>query len=143
VGDSSAFSLPPGNLVLFMHHPFDAELIAKVVANIEAALTAERREIFVIYGNPVHAACLDGSPLLFRRACMIPYSRDEIGFGPDDSDAVAIWEGGPNAVPATTPQANIVVAEGYKRAWIIDSEWQMSAFGGQSIFARASARARA
>ena len=143
VGDASAFPLPPGNLVLFMYHPFDAELIAKVVANIEAALTAERREIFVIYGNPVHAACLDGSPLLFRRACMIPYSRDEIGFGPDDSDAVAIWEGGPNAVPATTPQANIVVAEGYKRAWIIDSEWQMSAFGGQSIFARASARARA
>jgi hypothetical protein len=102
-----------------MYHPFDAELTSKVVANVEAALAKQWREIIVIYGNPKNASCFDRSPVLFRRfVSMIPYSRDEIGFGPDDSVAVAIWHGGPGAFPPTIPEAKIVVAEGNMRASI-------------------------
>jgi hypothetical protein len=67
----------------------------------------------------VAVECFDGSPVLFRRlAGMIPYARDEIGFGPDESDPVAIWDGGPNAVPATTPKSKILVAVGNMRVSI-------------------------
>ena len=105
-----------------MYHPFDAELTAKVVTNIEAALVNEWREIIVTYGNPINASCFDRSPVLFRRfASMIPYSWDEIGFGPDDSDAVAVWHGGPSAIPATIPEANILVTQGNMRARTISS----------------------
>jgi SAM-dependent methyltransferase len=95
LGDATTFSLPDGNLILFMYHHFDAQVMAKIVDNVEAALANQRREIIAIYGNPVHADCFDRSPVLFRRfASMIPYSQDELGFGPDESDAVAIWHGG-------------------------------------------------
>src|SRR5450631_155810 len=43
VADASTFPLPAGDLVLFLYHPFGAELVAKVVAAVEAALSAERR----------------------------------------------------------------------------------------------------
>jgi SAM-dependent methyltransferase len=121
LGDATTFPLPDGNLILFLYHPFDAQGMAKIVDNVEAALANQRREIIAIYGNPVHADCFDRSPVLFRRfASMIPYSQDEIGFGPDESDAVAIWHGGPAVTPTTMSKANIVV-EGNIRARIITS----------------------
>ncbi len=101
VGDATAYALPAGNIVLFLYHPFGAELVIKVVKAVEAALVAERRTIYVVYYNPVHGACFDDSQLLSRRfARMLPYAREERGYGPDLSDAVVIWQGGDSSAPA-------------------------------------------
>ncbi len=115
VADASEFPFPAGDLVLFLYHPFGAELVAKVVAQLEATLTAGRSSIYVVYYNPVAGHCFDASPHLHRRfAGTLPYAAEERGYGPDEADAVVIWEGG---IAATSPtiagaDARITVAEG-------------------------------
>ena len=46
VGDASNFPIPSGDVVLFLYNPFGAELIAKVVQRVEAALRTEPRSIW-------------------------------------------------------------------------------------------------
>ena len=95
------FPLPSDKLVLFNYHAFGAELIAQIVAKCEAALAAgELPHMFFVYYNPVHAEALDASPALSRFYVeQVPYDRSEIGFGPDRSDVVAIWQ----SVRGSTP----------------------------------------
>jgi SAM-dependent methyltransferase len=117
-GDASAFPMPAGNVVLFMYHPFGAELVARVVAGVEAALASERRSIQVVYYNPVAGHCFDASPVLRRRfAQLLPYAAEELGYGPDVDDAVIIWEGGGfSSLPAPEAGARIVVGKEGHRA---------------------------
>jgi SAM-dependent methyltransferase len=99
VADASTFALPAGNLVVFLYHPFGPELVAKVVANVEAALLDERR-IYVVYYNPVARHCLDASPMLSRHyARELPYAAEELGYGPDESDTVVIWQDAAKRTP--------------------------------------------
>lgn len=99
VGDASNFPIPSGDVVLFLYNPFSAELIAKVVQGIEAALEVEHRSIYIVYYNPTAAHCFDASSHLRRHfARQIPYADDELSYGPDESDRVIIWQGG--AAPA-------------------------------------------
>jgi SAM-dependent methyltransferase len=103
VGDASDFPIPSGDIVLFLYHPFGAELVAKVVQRIEAALRAEHRSIYIVCYNPTAAHCFDASSLLTRRfARQIPYADDELGYGPDESDPVFIWQGGAASPPLDT-----------------------------------------
>jgi SAM-dependent methyltransferase len=112
--DASTFPIPAGDVVLFMYHPFGAELVAKVVRAVEAALVAERRSIFIIYYNPVAGHHFDVSRLLMRRfARMIPYAAEELGYGPDLDDAVVIWQGGTAPLPTEPAQAEILVLHSY------------------------------
>jgi len=46
--DATTFRLPPGDIVLFLYNPFGEEIMVKVVAQVEAALAAESRTIFVV-----------------------------------------------------------------------------------------------
>jgi SAM-dependent methyltransferase len=117
-GDASAFPMPAGDVVLFMYHPFGAELVAKVVAGVEAALATESRAIYVVYYNPVAGHCLDASPVLRRRfARLLPYAEQELGYGPDVDDAVIIWEGGTDlSSPVPDAGARIVVGKDGHRA---------------------------
>ena len=109
-GDASAFPLPTGNLVVFLYNPFGAEVVAKVVTGMEAALAAEKRSLFVVYYNPVHGACFDASPALTRFfAATIPYAEEERGFGPDTEDPVVIWQTGNSAPARPGADARIVV----------------------------------
>ena len=103
VGDASTFPLPAGDLVLFLYNPFGAELIAKVVAGVEAALAADHRSVYIVYYNPVFGHCFDASPLLLRRrfARVLPYAAEELGYGPDKDDALVIWQGGAAPSPIT------------------------------------------
>jgi SAM-dependent methyltransferase len=95
VADATTFPLPAGDLVLFLYNPFAAEVVAKVVAGIESAIVAEARSIYIIYYNPTARQCFDASPLLCRIfAQRLPYSPDELGYGPDKDDLVVIWKGG-------------------------------------------------
>jgi len=117
VGDATAYPLPAGNIVLFLYHPFGREQVLKVVQAVEAALHSERRAIYVVLYNPVNGACFDDSRLLTRRfARMIPYAREERGYGPDLSDAVVVWQGGDAPPPPAGANAKIVVTNPGSRA---------------------------
>lgn len=117
VGNAAAYPIPAGDVVLFMYHAFGKELVAKVVRAIEAALEAESRRLYVVSYNPANGACLDASPLLIRRfARMLPYSREERGYGPDLSDAVVIWQGGSAPPPTERADAKIVIVTPGSRA---------------------------
>ena len=94
VADASTFPLPSGNLLLFLYHPFGPELVARVVTSVEAALAGEHRSIHIVYCNPVAGHCLDASPMLARRyARELSYAAEELGYGPDETDTVVIWQG--------------------------------------------------
>lgn len=122
VADASTFPLPAGGLVLFLYHPFGAELVAKVVAGIEAALAAERRSVYIVYYNPVAGRCFDASPLLRRRyASTLSYADEERGFGPDESDSLVIWQGGNAPPPAAAADSRIVVAQSGLRVMLEDA----------------------
>jgi SAM-dependent methyltransferase len=109
VGDASNLPIPSGDAVLFLYHPFGAELIAKVVQRVEAALRSEPRSIYIVYYNPIAAHCFDASPLLTRRfARQISCAPEEIGYGPDESDAVIIWQGGAAPLPLEATNARLV-----------------------------------
>jgi SAM-dependent methyltransferase len=109
VGDASNLQLPSGNAVLFLYNPFGAELVAKVVQRIEAALRRESRSLYIVYYNPIAAHCFDASPLLTRRfARQIPCAAEEIGYGPDESDPVIIWQGGTAPLPLEAANISIV-----------------------------------
>ncbi|MFM0070207.1 methyltransferase domain-containing protein [Paraburkholderia sediminicola] len=123
VGDASTFPLPAGDLVLFLYNPFGAELIAKVVAGVEAALAAEHRSVYIAYYNPVFGHCFDASPLLRRRfARVLPYAAEELGYGPDKDDALVIWQGGAAPSPIAPADARIVVTSSGTRALLAASQ---------------------
>jgi hypothetical protein len=92
--DAAVFPFPAGDLVIFLYNSLGKEVMTRVVANIEAALSTGPRSLFIIYYNPVYGACFDASPSLRRYyAGTIPYAAGERGFGPDDADPVVIWQG--------------------------------------------------
>jgi SAM-dependent methyltransferase len=95
------FPLPAGKLVFFNYHAFGAELTAKIVAKFEDALASgQLTHMFFVYFNPVHPEAFDASPALARfYVDQIPYDKSEIGFGPDRSEVVAIWQSVRGSVP--------------------------------------------
>lgn len=94
-GDASRFAFPAGDMALFLYHPFSAELVAAVAARIARTLAEPGRRVYAIYYNPVAGHCFDACPGLSRLfAATLPYAPAEIGFGPDASDTVVIWQGG-------------------------------------------------
>jgi SAM-dependent methyltransferase len=50
--DAAEFQLPRGNLVVYFYNPFDGPVMAKVVANLEAAVKESEREVKAIYVDP-------------------------------------------------------------------------------------------
>jgi SAM-dependent methyltransferase len=122
VGDASSFPIPSGDVVLFLYNPFGAELVAKVAQRVEAALRTEPRSIYIVYYNPIAAHCFDASPLLTRRfACQIPCAAEELGYGPDASDPVIIWQGGTAPPPLVTANARLVTITTESRVILEDS----------------------
>ena len=78
VADATSFPFPPGDLVIFMFHPFRAAAMSKVVAAVERAIDAEPRAVYVVYDNPIDWALFDASPRLLRRwTRMVPHSRQD------------------------------------------------------------------
>lgn len=118
-GDALGYPLPPGTTVIFLYNPFESVLIARLVENVEASLRDNPRDLYVIYYNPVYADLFDGSAALDRRfAAQIPYDPGEIGFGPDKSDAVVIWQnrGNTHPLPEGNPIAPVTVVRPRWRA---------------------------
>jgi SAM-dependent methyltransferase len=100
-GDATRFPLPPGNLVLFLYHPFGDAAIAKLAEAVNAALESAQRTVYVIYYNPIFGHRFDASPRLQRHlAATLPYAADELGYGPDADDPIVVWQGGITLAPA-------------------------------------------
>lgn len=67
-GDATAYVFPPGDLVVFMYHPFDDVVMRRVVASLEAAMAEAPRKLVVLYFKPVYAALWDSAAFVERRA---------------------------------------------------------------------------
>ncbi|MEX6505862.1 class I SAM-dependent methyltransferase [Jiella sp. M17.18] len=57
------FELPYEDCVIFLFNPFDAEILARVLANIEERVR-DGHKIYFIHQNPVHRSVLQASRLL-------------------------------------------------------------------------------
>lgn len=55
-GDAGEYDFPSGDLVVFMYHPFDEVVMARVLAQLSASLRAAPRRALVLYFKPVHAS---------------------------------------------------------------------------------------
>ena len=108
-GDATAAALPDGPLAVFMYQPFGADVMARLLARLEAD---PGRELYVIYVNPVHGGLLDRSPALRRRhATTVPCAPEELGFGPDAEDTVVIWQAGGAGPPPSAEAGRPIVAD--------------------------------
>lgn len=67
-GDATAYAFPPGDLVVFMYHPFDDVVMRRVVASLEAAMGGAPRKLVVLYFKPVYAALWQAASFVERRA---------------------------------------------------------------------------
>jgi SAM-dependent methyltransferase len=61
--DATRFALPDGDLYCYFYNPFDASIMAKVLANIEAAVIAKPITVTIGYANPVWHEVFDASVL--------------------------------------------------------------------------------
>jgi hypothetical protein len=116
--DALSFRFPEDDIVLFLYNPFGKASMVKLLQNIEQSLISCPKNFYIIYYNPTWAEVLDGSSKLERRyAEQIPYHTIEVGYGPDTSDAVVIWQntGNPHPRPTGNPYAPVrIVKEGVR-----------------------------
>lgn len=62
-GDAGVFAFPDtARLVVFMYNPFQRAVMDRVVANLRTWLERGRREVVILYRNPVHAAAFHQAP---------------------------------------------------------------------------------
>lgn len=59
--DATRFEYPPGDLVVFMYHPFDEVIMRQVVQGLVALAQAQPRRLVVLYFKPVYAALWDAA----------------------------------------------------------------------------------
>lgn len=62
--DAGGYEFPSSPLVVYMWNPFDAEVMERVVARLEASLAQHPRPVYVAYLYPKQEACWQGSRLL-------------------------------------------------------------------------------
>jgi SAM-dependent methyltransferase len=70
LGDAAEFPIPDGPAVFFFYNPFDASVMAEVMANIRAAYDGAPRDMFVLYTRPQFAATVDRTEI-FRRVARV------------------------------------------------------------------------
>jgi hypothetical protein len=81
--DATEFSFPAGPLVVYLWNPFEAPVLACVLANLEAALAREPREIYIVYIQP------DFDPLFDESKSWRKLWRDEFQMSEEDYAAYA------------------------------------------------------
>jgi SAM-dependent methyltransferase len=52
--DAAGYSIPHENVIFYIYNSFKAELMERVLANIQQSLAEHPREVFIIYCNAVH-----------------------------------------------------------------------------------------
>lgn len=73
--DAAAFVFPAGDLLVHLYHPFEAELLAKVLAQLEASWRATPRRIVVAY--LLYAAAVNTVRGVFARHAWLAPRRHE------------------------------------------------------------------
>lgn len=112
VGDATRVVLPEAEIVCFMYHPFGRTLVGTLLATLGRQLAESGRHAFLVYYNPVHGDVVDGSPHFERwRTMAVSYAPEELGFGPDLSDTVVIWQSRPVRYPAQAGAERRIVAD--------------------------------
>ena len=121
--DAANYQLPAGDLVLYLYNPFGEPVVARVVQALEAAIASQRlRRVYVVYYNPVAGHCFDASPALCRHSAFeVRYAQEELGFGPDESDAVVIWQDLRQPVPQVPAKARIVLHPSGTRVSLVEA----------------------
>lgn len=64
MGDATKFAFPSGPLVIYLWNSFDGHVFDRVLANIEAALKSEPRELYILYIQPDLDALFERSEFL-------------------------------------------------------------------------------
>ncbi len=106
--DATTFRMPPGNYLVYLYSPFDMEIVQQIVRHIEASLAEQPRIVYVVYYNPAAAKAFDDSASLSRRSVRLyPYATEEVGYGPDSDDLVAIWQSA--MAPPTTERTDAMI----------------------------------
>jgi SAM-dependent methyltransferase len=72
--DASAYALPAEPCVLYMYNPFRAEIMVRMLENIERSLEEHPRRLIVCYQNPVLAPLLEQAPFLRRTSSEDAYA---------------------------------------------------------------------
>jgi hypothetical protein len=76
LGDAAEFQPPTEPLVIYLYNPFGREVMAKVLANLQASLSGYPRSCWIVYVNPVHHDLLQGCEFLVTHtACIRGESR--------------------------------------------------------------------
>lgn len=121
-GDALSHSWPLGAMVIFLYNPFGESQISTLLAGLEARSLTNHQDLYVVYYNPTWGALFDASDVLERRyAAQIPYDASELGFGPDLSDGIVIWQnrGNLHSKPNCNPEASIDVISAGRRAEVV------------------------
>jgi SAM-dependent methyltransferase len=117
--EGNAFKYMPesGPTVFYLYHPFGREGVAEFVRALEQRIEGDTAPVFVVYCNPVWSGPLDRSPRLARwSAATLPYEKEEVGFGPDLSDTVIVWQSVPARYASRKGATRQVVLAGPMRA---------------------------
>lgn len=57
--DATAFEFPDGPLVVYIYHPFLSPVLKRVMRNLRRSLVRDRREVYLVYFNPVFARVVE------------------------------------------------------------------------------------
>ena len=60
-GDATQYSFPQGPLLIYLWNPFEAPVFSSVVANLEAALARDPRDVYIVYIQPDQEHLLEAS----------------------------------------------------------------------------------
>lgn len=114
-GNACQFAPASDHVVFFLYHAFEREGVEQFVATLERKIV--EANVFVVYYNPVWGAVLDASAHLSRwSAETIPYDRAEVGFGPDLTDTVVVWQSLPERYESREGANRQIVVVGPSRA---------------------------
>jgi SAM-dependent methyltransferase len=82
-GDATEYSFPDGPLLVYLWNPFEAPVLASVLANLEASLARDPREVYIVYIQP------DLDPLLEASSFWRKLWHDEFQMSEEDYAAHA------------------------------------------------------
>lgn len=100
--DAAEYELPAGPLVIYMWNAFERPIFEKVVANLEASLKREPREIYALYVHPDFDGLMTASPLL-RRLWLSEFEMSEEDYAayafPPRAEVCAAYRSAPSRAP--------------------------------------------
>ncbi len=112
-GNMLEYEPAKGKLVVFFYHSLRRPLLLELLKKLEALLASgHNSHMFVVYQNPVLGAELDALPSFTRWfAKTLPYAPTELGFGPDQTDTVVIWQSQRGALVSPHPDRMAKIVE--------------------------------